>query len=287
MGTPIQPAWIEKPDGGLVPVVGNCGLGRGSGNEVVLSDNRVSRRHAIIHAQSESEFWLVDLGSSNGTYLNGRRVNQPVRLRERDRFAVGPFTMTFRPPLDSGGPLTRADTGQATLVDIRTARCWLLVADIAGSTALSQSLPPDQLAVLIGGWFLKCREAIETRGGLINKYLGDGFFAYWTAADGSAAAVASAILQLRQLQELARPAFRQVLHVGSVSVGGAATMGEESLSGPAVNFVFRLEKLAGGLHQPRVLSEPAANALKDLIRSESLGGHPVPGFEGSHPLFGW
>jgi len=55
-------------------VTGNCSLGRAVGNDIVLVDDRVSRRHSTIHAQGERELWIVDLGSRNGTYLNGRRV---------------------------------------------------------------------------------------------------------------------------------------------------------------------------------------------------------------------
>jgi adenylate cyclase len=62
----------------------------------VLSDAKVSRRHALIQAQKQYEFWLLDLGSSNGTYLNGHRVTQPMLLRDRDHIEVGPFRLIFR-----------------------------------------------------------------------------------------------------------------------------------------------------------------------------------------------
>jgi adenylate cyclase len=61
-----------------------------------LSDAKVSRRHALIQAQKQYEFWLLDLGSSNGTYLNGRRLTQPVLLRDQDQIEVGPFRLMFR-----------------------------------------------------------------------------------------------------------------------------------------------------------------------------------------------
>ena len=39
---------------------------------------------------------MVDLGSANGTFVNGRRVVQPVQLRDGDVVAVGPLELTFR-----------------------------------------------------------------------------------------------------------------------------------------------------------------------------------------------
>src|SRR5262249_3620777 len=65
-----RPAWLEQTNIGRVEISGTCSIGRAPSNQVVLMDDKVSRRHAVIHAQDVEEFWLVDLGSSNGTYLN-------------------------------------------------------------------------------------------------------------------------------------------------------------------------------------------------------------------------
>jgi class 3 adenylate cyclase len=52
---------------------------------------------------------------------------------------------------------------------------------------------------------------------------------------------------LKQAQARNKPRFRLALHCGSVAIGGVPSMGEESLMGKDVNFVFRMEKLAGSL----------------------------------------
>src|SRR5262245_55758775 len=91
-------AWLEQTNIGRVEIRGTCSIGRAPSNQVVLPDDKVSRRHAVIHAQDVDEFWLVDLGSSNGTYLNGRRVSQPSRLWDQDRIEIGPFRVVFRQP---------------------------------------------------------------------------------------------------------------------------------------------------------------------------------------------
>jgi hypothetical protein len=89
-------AELETADGRRVRVEGSCSIGRGSTNDLELADAKVSRRHALVQAQKQHEFWLIDLGSSNGTYVNGRRVTQPVLLRDRDQIEVGPFRLAFR-----------------------------------------------------------------------------------------------------------------------------------------------------------------------------------------------
>ncbi len=62
-------------------------LGRKAGNEVVFSDHLVSSSHAEIR-RSGNEYHLVDCGSTNGTYIEGKAVTR-VRLENRDRFELG------------------------------------------------------------------------------------------------------------------------------------------------------------------------------------------------------
>lgn len=278
-------AWLEKPGGETVPVGGNVSFGRTAGNAVVLADERVSRRHALIHPQGEEEFWLVDLGSRNGTYVNQRRLSQPLRLRDGDRIQVGPFSLTFRQPRTASAGLPAQPTTLQTLLEVRTLCCWLLVVDVEGSTDLAKSLSAEELARVMGRWFSQCKHAIETHGGTINKYLGDGLLAYWRAADGDIPALAQTIESLARLRQAGPPSFRFALHRGTVTFGGVASLGEESLSGPEVNFAFRMEKLAGSLAAPALLSEAAATALRGAVELTPLGDHLLPGFEGPHRFF--
>jgi adenylate cyclase len=275
-----SPAWLVRDDAVTVPVGSSCAIGRAPGNQVVLSDDKVSRKHALIHRQGEHEYWLVDLGSSNGSYLDGRRVSQPVALRDRAVIRIGSSTLVFRQSSPASAEIAEPDWADGTVHDIRVASCWLLVADIEGSTELSRALPSNQLPIIVGKWFSTCKQAIETNGGSINKYLGDGFFAYWVDVPGTVPRLVVALSELKRLQAAGPPAFRVVLHHGDVSIGGAATMGEESLAGLAVNFAFRMEKLAASLGHRRLLSEPAAAALAGRLSTAAAGTHPLAGFDG-------
>src|SRR5690242_12211984 len=89
-------AWLETANGDRLPLLGTCTIGRGPENSVVLPMEKVSRRHAIIHAQNTTEFWLVDLGSRNGTFRNSNRIRQPTRLQADDRIEIGSIGFTFR-----------------------------------------------------------------------------------------------------------------------------------------------------------------------------------------------
>ena len=280
--------WLESPKGEQVPLRGRCFLGRSPSCEVVLPDARVSRQHALVQGQDAREFWLIDLGSANGTYLNGRRVSQPCRLSDGDGIGIAGFTFTFHGPTarESLAPaLSSADTTDATVHAVRTFPCWLLVADMQGSTQLLRKLPAEEAPRVTGAWLASCRKIIEQQHGTINKFLGDGFLAYWPAGPECGLWLVQTLQALKMLQQEGPTAFRVVVHYGGVSAGGAASLGEESLSGNEVNFVFRAEKLASSIGDLRLLSEPARTALGPLLAATPAGRHPVPGFEGEFAFF--
>jgi hypothetical protein len=75
-------------------------IGRRSSCDVVLSDRRVSRMHAVLTLLGER--WLVtDLRSTNGTYLNGARVQAAAMVQPGDHLSFGGLTLRFAPaPLE-------------------------------------------------------------------------------------------------------------------------------------------------------------------------------------------
>ncbi|HHW13785.1 MAG TPA: FHA domain-containing protein [Firmicutes bacterium] len=77
-----------------VPVGDELTLGRDEDNALVIGDRYTSGRHARIFRQ-DGAFWLEDLGSKNGTLLNGHRVTGPRRLAAGDRITVGSCTFRF------------------------------------------------------------------------------------------------------------------------------------------------------------------------------------------------
>jgi adenylate cyclase len=275
-------AWLESPGRERVPLRGNCSIGRSDKNSIVLESPKTSRRHCIINLQNVGEFWLIDLGSSNGTFLNKRRVHQPVRLSDLDQITVGDAPFTFRQPEEITSRL-RTTIAEQTIRETANIPVWLLLADIENFTPLSRSMDSDKLALLVGSWVGSCKAVVEEHHGEIDKYLGDGFLAYWHDEKG-AENVAGALAKLKELQK-AEPPFRLVLHYGLVSSGGLRSMGEESLIGKEVIFVFRMEKLAGSLGIRLLASAAAHEKLGNRMTSEPAGSHDLKGFEGTFDFF--
>jgi len=88
-------AWVLKIVQGprelmnvTVPVTGPIVIGRSPGADIVLGDDFVSGRHARVAPAGDSAI-VEDLGSTNGTVLNGKRLSVPTTLREGDTIDIG------------------------------------------------------------------------------------------------------------------------------------------------------------------------------------------------------
>ncbi len=97
LGAVPVPAWlsVRSPDGVVtdfkLPDVAR--VGRHPVNALKLTDREVSKEHAEF-SRAGVEWWVQDLNSSNGTFVNGRRVTR-FRLKENDEIAMGGTVMVF------------------------------------------------------------------------------------------------------------------------------------------------------------------------------------------------
>ncbi|HMP16642.1 MAG TPA: FHA domain-containing protein, partial [Gemmatales bacterium] len=72
-----------------------CVVGRQADTDLRLDARDVSRRHARIVTEADG-FFVEDLGSSNGTFINNTRVSGRQQLKEQDRIQIGPYTICFQ-----------------------------------------------------------------------------------------------------------------------------------------------------------------------------------------------
>ncbi len=71
-------------------------IGRAGSSQVVLDDTYASQEHARVF-RGDGVFYVEDLGSTNGTYVNGRKISYPLELRQGDRIKIGKTVFEFRP----------------------------------------------------------------------------------------------------------------------------------------------------------------------------------------------
>src|SRR5260370_24721967 len=107
LGSPAS-LLVTDPSGHRSPVairVLPFRIGRQADNQLVMRDNRASRVHASI-ALEQGEYWIEDLNSRHGTFVNGAKIHRH-KLQESDRIDFGStdsYQLTFLPP---GGQVTR------------------------------------------------------------------------------------------------------------------------------------------------------------------------------------
>ena len=73
-------------------------IGRVKGNDVLLAKGNVSKQHARVIVR-DGRYIVTDLKSTNGTYVNHRRITHATLVREGDRIYVGDFILRIENPL--------------------------------------------------------------------------------------------------------------------------------------------------------------------------------------------
>jgi adenylate cyclase len=286
-------AWLESDDGESWPLIGNFHLGRSPDNDVLIDHPKASRQHAAIHAQDDTEFWLLDLGSRNGTYLNEQRLLHPRLLRDGDKVSVGGRNFTFHQPAtprvgpNAAGNWEHTTTADGlTAIDLRQQKVWLLMADIEKFTQLSHDWEVDKLALGVGTWLRQSRQLIAEHRGRLSRILGDGFLACWDDRSGATKQIVTTIKSFQRLRTESPIKFRIAVHYGVIAFGEQSEMGEESMLGPEMNYIFRLEDLASKLGVTCCVSASANAQLAGLIGTRRIDGeHELKGFANTHQIF--
>jgi putative serine protease PepD len=104
-----EPLCLVRSDGQRFAVTHSLRLGRDPGCDLVLDDRSASHQHARIDLAA-GQASVVDLGSSNGTWVNGQRISAPHLLKQGDHLQVGDTIFTFQ---IEGHPLPPAERAEA------------------------------------------------------------------------------------------------------------------------------------------------------------------------------
>ena len=271
------------------PLSGFNIIGRGQDAAVRLMDFEVSREHSSIRCGT-SGCYLNDLGSANGTYVNGLAVTGSQKLSDGDEISFGNVQARFSflpqtSQAESDSKLYRTLIVKRTDVKVITTPLILFVADIRGFTAISSRISAQELADCVRAWYDDCRLILEPLGAQIDKFIGDAVFAYWrdTGTDARLAALdaARALRDGLALDPAIRFQCRVGLHAGDVALG-SMTKGNNTALGDAVNLAFRIESLNRTLGTS-VLASAAflsgwgeGRALFSPQGYQPIKGHPAP-----------
>ena len=280
MDANLPQAWLEFPDGRMQWLdSGTCTVGRGVTNTLVVDVPGISRSHAMLQPGPGGGYLLADLRSTNGTYVNGLRLEQVVPLRDGDKVELGELSLVYRCQQTAG----HAAESNATSVQIHSGNSWLLLLDLIGYTAHTQKVGAEVASADFKRWLELIRPALARSGGTINAYLGDAVFVYWREDRHAAPKIADAAQELVKLQAVSPRPFRLIMHYAKIRISGG--LQGESLAGSDVIFLFRIEKSTKGLGSTCVISEAAAHSLQLIPLARPLGKHPVRDYPGEHAFF--
>ncbi|MBE9064551.1 FHA domain-containing protein [cf. Phormidesmis sp. LEGE 11477] len=257
-------------------------VGRSDDNNFVLGDRWISRNHAMLQYMETGEFYLIDLGSRNGTFINGRRVSVPVTLHNGDEITFGQTGLNFycpsiEPELSHTHDEIHDHTATATLHVRRMIS--VLVIDIRDYTVMARRLDEKVLSAAIGTWFRYAGEIIGRHDSWVDKYIGDAVMAVWIhgsqeVTQQSMLQITQAISELNQMTMQLHTEFPLPfpLRIGAGLNTGYAMVGNAGSSdcpdytplGDTVNAAFRFESSTKQLGLDLSVGEATYRALEQI-----------------------
>ncbi|MGL5081732.1 MAG: FHA domain-containing protein [Microcoleaceae cyanobacterium] len=275
-------------------------LGRSEESNFVLKDRWASRNHAMLQRMEHGEFFLIDLGSRNGSFLNGRRLTIPVTLKDGDHITLGQTEFEFHCPSFVGAEESAEEESESDFTATLTVRRLIsvLVMDIRDFTVLTRQLDERILSEVIGRWFRHAGEIIRDYGSWVDKYIGDAIMAVWF--HGTQGVSPQEMLRICQaLSELHRvtvelsdayplPFPLRVgagLNTGYAMVGNTGSGGTSDYTalGDTVNAAFRLESATKQLGVDIAIGETTYEYLSKLKPEKTfercmvnLKGYDIP-----------
>ncbi|MDF1579119.1 MAG: adenylate/guanylate cyclase domain-containing protein [Desulfurivibrionaceae bacterium] len=251
-------------------------IGRGPTNDIVLPYSWISRKHTMVQRENDGIFHIMDLGSSNGTYLNSKRIHSPAILNNGDLVTLGKTTIRFHQFIENTDQkFDRSElTLDMTVAYIQKEIVTILVCDIHEFTRLSEKLGNNHISKLLQFWTKKVGAIINEHDGLVDKFIGDAVMATWTGGPvgrGARNALRTALEISQATRKIGEsvPEIKTPLSIGAAINTGEAMLGNMGLTGhrdstvigDVVNVAFRLEAMTEQDEADVVIGEETARHL--------------------------
>jgi adenylate cyclase len=237
--------------------VGRECAGISEARRLVLDDPEISRTHLEIRLDAANDQAFVIDTSSNGTLLNGARLERAVLLpiRPGDEIRIGEVALTFR---SERFTTVAGIAPRSTRVRIGRAAMVMVVGDIVNYSTISQVTEEGVMARSLHTLWRQLRAVLRAHHGTLSYYAGDALFAVWEQhgfPDAAERAIDFALASNRLVAELGpglplRDPDGSPIRMGWGVVRGMAalaamTRSADAVIGDATNVAFRLAGLAG------------------------------------------
>lgn len=261
--------------------VGRECAGISESRRLVIPDPEISRTHLEIRLDTAADQAFVIDTSSNGTMLNGVRLERAVSLliRPGDEIRIGDVVLTFRSQRFSAVPKRVV---KSTLARIGKSAMVMVVGDIVNYSTISEVTDEGVIARSLHTLWRHLGVVLRDHCGTLSHYAGDALFAVWelkTFPDAAERAIEFALAANRCVEELApqlapRGPDGLPIRMGWAVVQGMAaqaamTRSADAVIGDATNIAFRLAALAGRQGRAPVL---VASGVKIALAGQFTWG---------------
>jgi len=247
--------------------LGAFSIGRSTKCSLSISDELVSRKHAVLHIATEAVH-LEDLGSRNGVVVNGAPVEGQCRLTHMDRMYIGREELVL---IDAAKVTDQVETAPHILCDFCGAvngeakrhcgECGRRLASKAGATLKERGVPQFISQDLEDIEETRTGETRDVIGGIAAKAITMGRF---EEAERMLLPYMDALLEraVRQ-QPLSKCEEDDAHEIFSTAIGNALELAE-GLRGPTwIDWVFRMHIATG-----RLMDAPTIEKLHEVVRSQ-------------------
>ncbi|MBN9691909.1 MAG: adenylate/guanylate cyclase domain-containing protein [Verrucomicrobia bacterium] len=175
---------------------------------------------------------------------------------------------------------------QPNSLSSRRTKAVVLFGDLRNFTSFCASREAEEVVAMLNQYFEVACRVIEAEGGIVNKFIGDGFLAFFGVMSSPADAEASAVRAALRLNREVTPVLKSFgLRAGFAISSGLVVAGEIgsvercefSLIGEAVNRAARLEGLNSGLGSTCLITEEIAASLGPEIPIREQGARQIKG----------
>lgn len=210
--------------------------------DLVILEETVSRSHATIKRIGE-KFYLVDLGSSNGTFKDTKRIHSPVVLNNKSIIQCGKAQIVFYSDEEDDDKTTFALSTNFVVDSI------ILVADIKGYTSFSEKAPIQSVSKVMSSWLKEVDNEVVKLNGYVDSFLGDCVYARWDNQVDKKTAI-NVLKLAKKIDDITKKISTSVtkgqfnLGVGVGINTGEVIVGADTNNtglGDTVNTAFRLE----------------------------------------------
>jgi adenylate cyclase len=257
----------------------------------------VEGAEAVEHGHLETRIEIASRDEIGRLAASFNRMTEGLRMRDRIRDLFGRYVDPRVAEQLIGPQAPLSERGERREVAV-------LFCDLAGFTALSERVEPEQLVAFLNAHFALIGQAIAATDGIIDKYLGDGVMAYWCApfvppgeaALRSAEAALGCLAQLPAVAEASHGIFGQGGYLPRLRIGldsgqaitgsiGAEQRRNYTVIGDTVNHAARIEEATRLYDVATLVSARTAAALAGRFVLREVDSVPLAGIEAAQPLF--